>query len=107
MDCKVEALEAEQQEHIKNNDVLAVAKSRLSPNAYKDLQSIIVDSENTYAYSIEKAPKGKFQEHGGFKEITGIWVNQTTNGGMSGDDFAGTVSVELNDKSYFQFHYSL
>lgn len=95
-----------QQERNRNNQALETAKSRLSPNAYKDLQHIIVDSENAYNYSIETAPKGQYQNED-YTEITGIWVNQTTNGGMTGDEFAGTVSVELNDKSYFQFNYSM
>ena len=42
-------------------------------------------------------------------DIKGIklWVNQTTNGGMTGDDFAGTVYIDLGDDKYLAIDYSM
>lgn len=35
------------------------------------------------------------------------WVNQTVNGGMTGDEFAGTVCFNLKNDKYLQLSYSM
>lgn len=34
-----------------------------------------------------------------------VWVNQTRNGGYTGDDFAGDIYVKLNDKEWLTWGY--
>lgn len=102
-----EFYDAMNQQKQKDKQVLEIAKGLLSPSAYKELLMVIEDSENTWGFKIEDSPVGKFQMEDEYPELIGIWVNQTTNGGMSGDEYAGTVSVKLKNNSYFKFFYSM
>lgn len=36
-----------------------------------------------------------------------VYVNQTTNGGHSGDDYAGTYDIKINDSKYLRVEYSM
>lgn len=36
-----------------------------------------------------------------------VWVNQTTNGGYTGDSFAGTVSIKLKKGKFLELDYSM
>lgn len=59
----------------------------------------------TCDYQIAGTPIGREQDE------EGPWgkhfVNQTTNGGYTGDEYAGTVSIPLGDGRFFQFGYSM
>ena len=85
--------------------VLEVVKSVFSRDEFNDILSILEECDDTYDYSIEDSPKGDYQEED-HDFIKGAWVNQTTNGGYTGDEFAGTVSIKLPNDKYFQFYYS-
>ena len=93
----------------KDNDFLYNSvKPLLSEKKFKDILQLLEDSDWTYSYSIEDKPKGEYQdESDDYPEIKGYWANQTTNGGYDGDDFKGTVSVELINDRYFHFHYCM
>jgi len=92
----------------KNKEVLSAVKLRISSmKAFKDVLYSIEMSENTSNYKITDAPRGKFQTEGEFEKLKGVWVNQTTDGGMSGDEFAGTVSIQISNNEYFQYNYSM
>jgi hypothetical protein len=36
-----------------------------------------------------------------------VWVNQTTNGGYTGDEFAGTICIEIGENEYLKYNYSM
>ena len=38
--------------------------------------------------------------------LTAVYINQTTNGGYYGDDFAGTMFIELKSNLWLKSHYS-
>ena len=72
---------------------------------FEEIEDVIEMSENAFDFSIEEKPLGEFQREEEYDHIEGIWVNQTTNGGYIGDEFAGTISIKIQDDKYFQFHY--
>lgn len=49
---------------------------------------------------------GQHQEVDG-ELIKEEWVNQTTNGGFTGDDFAGSIYFKLKNGKYLEFGYSM
>ena len=90
-----------------DDNVLNTVKGFLSEDQFEDVLNLLEECYNTYNYSIEDKPKGDYQEEEDYPNLVGIWVNQTTNGGYSGDEFAGTISVKLSNDKYFQFYYSM
>ena len=87
--------------------VLNIAKGLLSKDEFDDVKLLIDDSVTTSDYSIEDEPKGEYQKNSDYPDIKGYFVNQTTNGGYAGDEYAGTISVNLSNGKYLQFHYSM
>ncbi len=41
------------------------------------------------------------------KDSLEIWVNQTTDGGYSGDSYAGTCDIKISEGKYLRFSYSM
>lgn len=97
----------EREQSAKDADVLNVARLFLSEEEFDDLEILITESDDTSNYSIENEPKGEYQEDSDYRFLKGYWVNQTTNGGFTGDEYAGTISVKLSNGQYFQFNYSM
>jgi len=99
--------EMEMERYNKDQLILEQVKKLVSSNALSEIECIIEESENTYDYSIEKEYKGELEKQDQDDEIKYYYVDQTTNGGYSGDDFAGTISIPLPNGLFFQFHYSM
>ncbi len=55
-----------------------------------------------FGFSIIDKPKGNKQDEG---EGFFVWVNQTNNGGYSGDDFSGDCSFKLKNGKYLNWYY--
>lgn len=90
-----------------NSRILKAIKSVRGENFYNELMNEIEESEGIDGFAeIVTASVGKYQEADG-QIIKGIWVNQTTNGGHLGDDFAGTVCIEIKKGKYLKFNYSM
>jgi hypothetical protein len=104
---RMEALMREEQavEEVKRKQVLAQVKELCSRRAFKDIEKEIRDCSYTHDYQIADVPLGT--EQNDVASWGKHFVNQTTNGGYSGDDYAGTVSIPLKDGRYFQFSYSM
>lgn len=102
-----EYIAAEKLAYEKDQKVLELVKSKISKTAYEDVLYEIEVSENTWNYLITDEPKGRYQEDTEFEELGGLWVDQTTNGGYLGDEYAGTVSIKISDDEFFQFEYSM
>lgn len=100
--------ERENQIDVENKRLLEEnIKPNLSKLGYEDLLELLEESEHTFDYKIVDKPVGKYQEEDVYGGLKGCWVNQTTNGGYAGDEFAGTVCVKLNNNKYFKFNYSM
>lgn len=87
--------------------ILSIVKPKVSKQVYEDILYAIVLAEYTHSFKLVNKPKGEFQTGSEYIELDGTYVNQTTDGGMTGDEFAGTISIKITDKEYLQFSYSM
>lgn len=90
-----------------NLEILDHLSSTLPEEFADDIILYICDCEYTYNYEIVKEPVGNHQKEVDHKYITESWVNQSSDGGLSGDEFAGTVCIKINDSEYLKFNYSM
>ena len=74
---------------------------------YNYLRVIIEESDGIAGLAeIVSEPTGTFQKEDYGRTIKGIWVDQW-NVGMESDSYAGTVCVQLSEKRFFKFSYSM
>ncbi len=97
------ALELDQL-HAKNQAVLDQVQAMVSPDAFQQIKNTLADSGYTHGYQIADNPIGEPQDDGFV--LGDVYVDQTTNGGFTGDDYAGTMSMPLPAGRYFQFCYA-
>ena len=72
--------------------VLDQVQALVSKAVYQEILGELADSQ-TFDYKITTSPVGSEQDDGASWGST--FVNQTINGGYSGDDYAGTLSIPL------------
>lgn len=109
-----EMMKKEAEEYQKNFDkVKAEVIELMSEDWWKDLTLHLSDgNEDWNCWNEVNSPaivdykKGKLQEVFG-DIIKEEWVNQTTDGGFTGDEFAGTIYFELKNGKYLQFAYAM
>jgi len=100
-----EAIAREMDElHAKNQAVLDQVKALVSPEAFDQIKETLCDSGYTHGYLIADHPLGEPQDDGFM--LGDVYIDQTTNGGLTGDDYAGTMSMPLTAGRYFQFCYA-
>lgn len=90
--------------HAKNQAVLDQVSTLVPPEAFQQITEYLSDSGWTFDYQLVGEPVGAAQDEGFL--LGEIYVNQTMNGGYSGDDYAGTVCMPISAGRYFQFAYS-
>lgn len=96
-----ELAKEEEKRYEEDQKILSLVQSKVSEAVFEDIKTSIEMSENTYDYLISDGPIGDYQDDSDFEQ----WVNQTTNGGYTGDEYAGTVSIKISEKEYFQYSY--
>jgi hypothetical protein len=94
------ALELDQL-HAKNQIVLDQVQAMVTPEAFQQIKNTLADSGYTHSYQIGDHALGEPQDDG--YVMGDVYVDQTTNGGLTGDDYAGTISMPLPAGRYFQF----
>ena len=98
--CRLELLE--QQNHQKT--VIDQVQAIVSPTAFKQINETLFDSGTTHTYLITNRPLGHPQDD---NYILGeVYIEQTSGGGLSGDDYSGTICMPLGDGRFFQFSYA-
>jgi len=88
----------------KNQAVLDQVQALVCAKAFKQIKEALSESDYTHTYQIVDQPVGKAQDD--MFVLGDVFINQTLNGGFSGDEFAGTYSMPLGGGKYFQFHYA-
>lgn len=87
-----------------NQSVLDVVQGMVTPEAFQQIKDTLSDSGYTHSYVIADTPLGEPQDD---DYVLGtVYVDQTTCGGLSGDEYAGTMSMPLTTGRYFQFCYA-
>lgn len=86
-----------------NLAVLMQVKALVSSEAFEQIEESLSESGFTHSYQIVCDPVGLAQDDGFL--LGQVYVDQTKNGGHSGDDFAGTVCMPITADRYFQFAY--
>ena len=66
-------------------------------------EEIYRDCEEGDNFSIVKKPEGDKQNSD--ESSLKVWVNQTCNGGYTGDDFSGDIFIKINDNLYLRWIY--
>lgn len=90
-----------------NHELLKSIKKEKGQTFFKYLMEIIQDSEGMKGISqIVIDPVGEFQKQQYGRQINGIWIEQWAVG-MEGDSWEGTVCVQLSEKRFFKFSYSM
>jgi hypothetical protein len=90
--------------HAKNQVVLNQVQALVSSDAFQQIKDTLSESGYTHGYVIADQPIGEPQDDGFV--LGDVYVDQTTNGGQTGDDYAGTMSIPLTAGRYFQFCYA-
>ena len=84
-------------------DVLLQVKSMVSAEVYSDILEELAESGSTDDFQIVLEAVGQEQDDDASWGTT--YVNQTTNGGYTGDEYSGTVSIPLGNNKFIQFAY--
>lgn len=100
-------IEDEHRQSLKEQSILKQVMEKVSEGAYKEILEELKEASYTFNYQIVDKPIGKMRELDEYEFIKGVYVNQTTNGGYTGDEFAGTCSIEIGKNEFFQFSYSM
>ena len=99
-------LEEDAKQTAEKDKCLVSVKNVVSEKKFNEILQVIEESEYTYDFKLTNKPLGKFQDDG-YECLKGIYVDQTCNGGYTGDTFGGTVSVEYIKGKFLQFSYSM
>lgn len=102
-----EWLEAEKKQEENNKIILDMVQSKVSEEAYQEILNELDEYDWIFDYQITDKPLGKMRDLDEYEFIDGVYVNQTTDGGYTGDEFAGTCSIKISENEYFQFNYSM
>lgn len=90
----------------KDKEILDLVKGMVSSEMYQEISIELLETY-TYGYSISKFPVGEILDCDEYDYIESIHVNQTRNGGYTGDEFGGTCSIKIDEDKYLQFNYSV
>jgi hypothetical protein len=90
--------------HAANQVVLDQVQAIVPPEAFQQIKDTLFDSGYTHSYMIADQPLGEPQDDGFV--LGDVYVDQTTNGGFTDDEYAGTMSIPLSAGRYFQFCYA-
>jgi hypothetical protein len=93
-------------QHKADLEVMAQAKGMLSQEDFEDLEAEVEGSDCAYDFQIVSEAKGD-QWEGDYRYKHGQRsVNETSHGGMSGDDFAGDVYIPVAKNKWIKFSYA-
>lgn len=83
----------------RDSRILRKVKKLVSARKWNYIGGVIEDSDSTCNFQITF-------NYGG-ERMEGYFVDQTENGGMSGDSYAGTIWIPISKKRYLSFDYAM
>ena len=102
-DCMISMHEKQSKRY---NRVLTIIEKLKGKPFVEELENILKESEADGTFNFVRETDGEYEEEG-CELIKGMWVNQYSNGGFTGDSFAGYCYIELKPNRYLKFHYSM
>ena len=87
------------EQNCKDTELLEKIKCCVSEDVFSEIEFQLEESENPSNYRIVNEPVGTPQNEGAYN----IWIVQT--GGETGDNYNGTVCMELDIGKYLMFDY--
>tara|TARA_R110000851_G_C12740486_1_gene530797 strand:+ start:238 stop:585 length:348 start_codon:yes stop_codon:yes gene_type:complete len=87
---------------------LTYVATQVTIKLFDDIIEYIKDCDFTDRFEItEVKPKDNDKQSEDFDYLKEVWVDQYCDGGYVGDDYAGSVNININKKEYLKFHYSM
>lgn len=97
--------EADKKETKKKQKLLKQISRYLPACWFDQIVDYIDDCGWVWGFEIVRNTEGHEKQNDGLRFK--VFVNQTCNGGYTGDDFAGTVCLPIKNGNYLKFHYSM
>ena len=93
----------------KDTLILDQVKNMVSENIYKFIENDLSEADWVHDFAIvdNSSVIGESQCDDDPIEFGHRVVNQTTNGGMSGDEYAGDVFIPISPDKFFKYSYSM
>lgn len=104
-EANASALEHDREQRKKRGEALAYVATIVGARKLKHIKDFIADCEYTAEFEIVDTHGGHRQDEKGFA-FRYIYLDQYSNGGMSGDDYAGWVWIPLPKGKFLKFHYA-
>lgn len=98
------ALEYDREQRKKHENALAYVATIVGMRKLKHINDFISGCDYTTEFEIVDSHEGHRQDEPG-TAFRYIYLDQYSNGGMSGDDFSGWVWIPLPKGKYLKFHY--
>lgn len=92
-----------EEEGIKDSRFMESVREMVSEKVFKQIEEELEESSGGWGFEIVDKPLGSNQEH----EDCEFWVNQTMNGGYSGDEFAGDCYFKIGENKYLRWNYAM
>lgn len=87
----------------KDNMVMESVKKIVSEEIFKYILEELEESGGGYNFEIVEKPLGENQDCEKYE----FWVNQTENGGYTGDCFSGSCYFKISENKYLEYDYSM
>lgn len=88
------------------DEALAYVATIVGERKLQHIKDYIVECESTFDFEIVDTHGGHRQDETGYA-FRYIYLDQYSNGGMSGDDYAGYVWIPLPKGKFLKFHYAM
>ena len=92
-----------EEQSAKDNLVLDQVRKVVSAEVFTEIEGFL-DEDDCSEFSIVEQPVGEPQDDG--YSLGDVYVDQTLNGGCSGDSYAGTICLPLGNGKYLKYDYS-
>lgn len=86
----------------KDDKVLQQVRALVTEEAFGQIKEALAEAGGDQLEIVDR-PVGEAQDEGFV--LGDVFIDQTTDGGCEGDEFAGTVFMPLGDGTYLKYHY--
>lgn len=102
-------VEMDLKERKNTEDVLARVKEIVNANHYEEIVYFIDELDRASNVRLVTTPPNDefYQKESDYDYIKECWVNQTVNGGYTGDSFAGWCWLQIDEFLWLQMYYEM